>query len=51
MLTITLSSADGDMTERQPSYQVTVYDTLRLAELLQPHMVSVQGDSGVPGRC
>jgi DNA polymerase-3 subunit alpha len=34
---------DGTTAERLPSYQVTVYDTMRLAALLQPHMVSAKG--------
>ena len=33
---------NGDGPMRVPSYQVTVYDTARLAELLQPDMISAK---------
>ena len=34
------STHNSTGTERCPSYQVTVYDTAKLATLLQPHMIS-----------
>ena len=39
----------GNASQRLPSYQVTVYDTKRLAELLQPHMVTVKAMVGCRG--
>ena len=40
---------DGNANQRLPSYQVTVYDTKRLAEWLQPHMVTVKAAVGCRG--